>query len=126
MGVIFNLLSDSDVAGIVNINLVLGLLAFGFIVKHFIKKLNNEFIPVILIICSIIVNFLNVEERTSGNFANAFMNSILSAAVAIGLHQSGKGSIKSLREFAINLLSKGAADTDDTDNNEEDEEEIDL
>jgi hypothetical protein len=117
MDIIYSLIShsDIDVNSIVNIKLVFGLLAIGWIIKHvkYLAKLPNDFIPIILIIVSLIVNFLNADGTTPGDYANSFVSAILSASVAIGMHQQGKGVFKSLKSAASSAIDSLQVDADD-------------
>lgn len=116
MDIIYSLISNSDIDinSIVNIKLVFGLLAIGWIIKHvkYLAKLPNDFIPVILIIVSLIVNFLNPDGTAPGDYANAFVSGILSASVAIGMHQQGKGVFKSLKSTANSVIDDLQTDAD--------------
>jgi hypothetical protein len=101
MDFIFKLLnaSDIDITTMLNLNLIFGLLAIGFLIKHlkWFNKLPNDFIPVILLVVSLGVSVLNADGSTPGAYANAFISGLLSASVAIGLHQQGKGTVKSIK-----------------------------
>lgn len=71
----------------VNLVIVVVLMAIGFIIKHvkFLEKVENNLIPPILLVVSIVISFID----TGITLPSAF-SAIISAAIAIGLHQSGK------------------------------------
>jgi len=132
MDFLFDLLNnyDVDITGMIDIKVVILLMAIGFIFKHLtiFKKISNDYIPLILIVISLIINFLNIEEVTINGFTNAFVTSILSAAVAIGMHQQGKGFFKSLKDAtnsAFNTFKEELTNNDDEYEEETYEDEID-
>lgn len=71
----------------VNIAIVLGLMAVGFLIKHikFLEKVENDLIPPILLLLSIVAVVL-----TDGFTVQSIISAIVNAAVAVGLHQQGK------------------------------------
>ena len=71
----------------VNVAIVVTLMALGFAIKHFkfLEKFQNEFIPPFLLLVSVILTFID-----QGLSVESTMTAIVSAAVAIGLHQQGK------------------------------------
>lgn len=71
----------------VNITTALGLMAVGFLIKHvkFLEKLDNNLIPPILLTLSIIAVVL-----TDGFTVQSIISAVVTAAVAVGLHQQGK------------------------------------
>lgn len=73
----------------VNVPLVVALMAIGFIIKHFslFEKIENDLIPPVLLVFSIIVLLF---ENGGENFIATIIAAIVNAAVAIGLHQQGK------------------------------------
>lgn len=77
----------TEVFANVNIAIVIGLMAVGFIIKHFkfLEKINNELIPPILLILSMIFTFID-----NGISVSSTLVALVSAAVAIGLHEQGK------------------------------------
>lgn len=95
--------SDIDVSDMINLKVVIILLGIGFCVKHipYLEKISNEFIPVILIIFSLILTYFGL-----GLSIDSFANAILTASVAIGIHQQGKGFLKSISS----VLGKAAKD----------------
>ena len=71
----------------VNISVVVLLLAVGFIIKHVkkLEKISNDLIPPILLVISL------VYEVIMGGFSfEIVVTAVVTAAVAIGLHQEGK------------------------------------
>jgi len=76
-------------AAVSNINIitVVFLMAIGFIVKHvkYLDKVSNDIIPIILLLCSIAITLVQYGCSTE-----SIIGAIISAAVAIGLHQTGK------------------------------------
>lgn len=102
--------SDIDVASMINLKIVIILLGIGFCIKHipYLEKLSNEFIPIILMVFSLVLTFLNL-----GLSIDSFANGILTASVAIGIHQQGKGFLKSISTIL------GNAAEDDVEEEEE-------
>ena len=74
----------------INIGVVILCLAIGFILKHVITGINNNWIPVILlvlgIIFAVIFDFSNIKTNT----LNILITGIASGGIAIGIHQTGK------------------------------------
>lgn len=71
----------------VNMSVVVLLLAVGFIIKHVkkLEKISNDLIPPILVLLSLVVEFI-----TNGFSFKTVVAAVVTAAVAIGLHQEGK------------------------------------
>lgn len=93
------LLTSDTIASYIDFREILFLLAIGFIAKHFIKKLPNSIIPLLLMVLSIVYGILNIAEFNMVNIINAIVDSIINAAIAIGLHSSGKGLFKSVQAY---------------------------
>lgn len=78
-------------AGTINIPLIIVLMAIGAVCKHFIKKLDNDTIPVILLITGIIiVILLHIPFNAQKDILNILVEGIASSTVAVGLHSQGK------------------------------------
>ena len=77
----------SEALANVNLMVVVVLMAIGFIIKHvkFLEKVENDLIPPILLVLSLVISFIS----TGVNLPSAF-SAIISATIAIGLHQSGR------------------------------------
>lgn len=77
----------TQVMGNVNVSIVITLMALGFAIKHFkfLEKFQNDFIPPFLLLVSIVLTFID-----AGISVPSVMTAIISAAIAIGLHQEGK------------------------------------
>lgn len=75
----------------VDIPLVVALMALGFIIKHFslFEKIENNLIPPVLLVFSIIVLVCR-DGLTGATIIPTIISAIVNAAVAIGLHQQGK------------------------------------
>lgn len=76
----------------VNITIVLFCLVIGAVIKHFITKFDNTYIPLVLlvtgIICSVLLAIPTGEIKT--DMVNVIITGIASAAASIGIHQTGK------------------------------------
>ena len=106
----------NEVFANVNIGIVVALMALGFVIKHFkfLEKFSNEFIPPVLLLVSFVFTFID-----NGISTVSAITAIVTAAVAIGLHQSGKNIFMvSIVPNIVNLLS-GAATEDDITETEE-------
>lgn len=97
-----------DIVEYIDIRLAIALIALGFCIKHFsvFKKFSNEYIPAILMFTSIVISVVLLEDYSANTIMNAFVNSLLTAAISIGIHQQGKGFLRSLK-----AASKSAVDT---------------
>jgi hypothetical protein len=90
----------------VDVKLVALLIACGFIIKHFrpLEKIQNELIPVILLVISFIWSYFE-----TGLAAVTILTAVFSAAVAIGIHQQGRNYtfdtiVPALREVFAKVL----------------------
>ena len=96
----------------IDYKLVITLMALGFAIKHFkfLKNVSNEYIPVIILGASFIFTF-----GSNGISTVSASAAIVTAAVAIGLHQSGKNffTVTVFPKLA-NLLSVTEETTDNT------------
>lgn len=78
----------------INLSVVIILLAIGYVLKHIIKKLGNEYIPVILLLAGIILAVvIGLPYKTGQDIIPAIITGIASGTAAIGIHQSGKSFI---------------------------------
>ena len=83
----------------VSIPLVVVLLAIGYVIKHFASKINNDFIPPILLILGIIGALLIQIPDGFGSsqvVMTTLVTGIASGFTSIGLHQTGKTFITTL------------------------------
>lgn len=76
----------------VNITIVLFCLVIGAIIKHFVVKLDNTYIPLILLVSGIVFSIVLAiptgELKT--DTVNIIITGIASAVASIGIHQTGK------------------------------------
>lgn len=110
-----------DVANYVDFRLVVFLLCIGFLVKHFIIKFPNKLIPYLLIVISLAYMLITMDSVSTNSIMNAIIDAIISGAIAVGLHSSGKGIINI---FKTDNNSESTADIDEY-SEEEEEESVD-
>ena len=101
-------LSNVDIISYLDINLIIILLCIGYLVKHQWKKMDNKYIPYILLISALIYTII-----TSGFNVNSICNSIVSVAIAVGLHSSGNNILKSALKKNKDIISDIEESTDD-------------
>ena len=109
-----------DVANYVDFRLVVFLLCIGFLVKHFITKFPNKLIPYLIIVISLAYMLITMDSVSTNSIMNAIIDAIISGAIAVGLHSSGKGIINI---FKTDNNSESTVDTDIDEYSEEEEEE---
>ena len=109
-----------DVTNYVDFRLVVFLLCIGFFVKHFITKFPNKLIPYLLIVISLAYMLITMDSVSTNSIMNAIIDAIISGAIAVGLHSSGKGIINI---FKTDNNSENTEDTDIDEYSEEEEEE---
>ncbi len=123
-----SILAGVDVIQYIDIKLVLLLLAIGFLVKHFIPKISNKLIPYILFGISIIDKIIGYGDFSFKGISGSIVDAIICAAIAIGLHSSGKGII-----YLVNSTPTTTSDstsdesestTTDTDEKVDEDEEV--
>lgn len=116
----------NEILSNINILVVVTLMAVGFIIKHvkFLEKVDNSLIPVILLVLSFVFTFIDTGLSVPSIFI-----AILSAAVAIGLHQQGKNiftvTVIPWLKNLITVKKPSASDYEEEydEDTEEDEEE---
>ena len=75
----------------VDISIVIICLVIGAILKHLVTKFNNDWIPIVLIVCGIIISFgIAALKGFTDDPAHIVIVGIASAAAAVGIHQGGK------------------------------------
>lgn len=86
------------------------LLLEGFVIKHssLFKKVSNDAIPFILMVTSIIICIIGFQSLTLPVIAEA----IVGALIAIGVHQTGKITVKTFIPEFISKL-RGSLDVAD-------------
>ena len=99
----------------VNVTLVIALMALGFIVKHvkFLENVNNNIIPPLLLLFSIIA-----VVCMDGFTVPSIISGIVNAAVAVGLHQEGKNIfsvtvVPSISDFFAKLTKRTDIECED-------------
>ena len=111
----------------VDVRLVAMLLAIGFLVKHFkpLEKIQNELIPIILLVTSFVWSYFETGLSTV-----TALTAVFSAAVAIGIHQQGRNYLSStivptIKELIPSVLkSIFGGDNTDIEGAPVDEEEL--
>ena len=111
-----------DVSNYVDFRLVVFLLCIGFFVKHFITKFPNKLIPYLLIVISLAYMLITMDSVSTNSIMNAIIDAIISGAIAVGLHSSGKGIISI---FKTNNNSESTTDIDEYSDVDEDSEVVD-
>lgn len=76
----------------VNIAVIIILLGIGYMIKHLstFTKISNNLIPCILIVCGIILMFVQSATISRLNLLEIVTSGFINAAISIGIHQSGK------------------------------------
>lgn len=120
------IISQLHIIDYINVYLIMFLMAYGFIVKHIFNNIANKYIPYILIVIALIYEGISLKEYNSIAIMNAVVDGIISAAIAIGLHSSGKQIIKSIcqnKSFISTLTS--SLSEEDINEEETDDEDLD-
>lgn len=100
---------------IFNIILALALFVEGFIIKNskLFKNVNNNAIPVILIITSVVITVISLKDFG----VETILTGVCNALVSVGFHQTSKNASKA--DFVLNVISnfrtnigKGSVDED--------------
>ena len=89
------------------------------------NNIANKYIPYILIVIALIYEGISLKEYNSIAIMNAVVDGIISAAIAIGLHSSGKQIIKSIYQNK-SLISTLTNSLSEEDINEEETDDEDL
>lgn len=112
----------------INVPLVIVLLAIGAVCKHFLAKLDNGLIPIIMIITGVILAVLiNVPFKVQDEILNVLVEGIVSGAAAVGLHTQGRtiwalfGSKTDASGNIIELSDAGESSAESTDASSETE-----
>mgnify|MGYP002767567292 CR=1 FL=1 len=77
--------------GSINVSLIIVLLAIGAICKHAFTKLNNDTIPVIMLVTgAVLAIIINLPFNPQKELLNVLVQGFVSGAAAVGLHTQGK------------------------------------
>jgi hypothetical protein len=95
-----------------------------------VTKINNKKIPIILLVISMLYKVLVLpqDDYDLTGFLNAFIDGIIAAAIAIGLHSSGKTLLLAIcqdNSIVSALFNSSSSDDDDDEEDEETEDEVD-
>lgn len=114
------LLTEANIIDYIDMRLVILLLCIGFLLKHFIAKFPNKAIPYLLMLLAVAYEEAKIDTLNVSSIMNAIIDAIICAAVAIGLHSSGKGlfNISGVGSVIKNLLSKSSSDEEPTEESE--------
>lgn len=75
----------------VDISIVIICLVIGAVLKHLVTKFNNDWIPIALVVCGIIISFgIAALKGFTDDPVHIVIVGIASAAAAVGIHQGGK------------------------------------
>lgn len=75
----------------VDISIVIICLVIGAILKHLVTKFNNDWIPIALVVCGIVLSFgVAALKGFNDDPVHIVIVGIASAAAAVGIHQGGK------------------------------------
>lgn len=75
----------------VNIPLVIVLLAIGYILKHWVKPIVNDSIPLVLLITGIVFALIiNIPFKFQEEILVVLVKGIVSGAAAVGIHTQGR------------------------------------
>lgn len=119
------IISQLHILDYINVLLIMFLMAIGFIVKHMDSKIKNSRIPMILLIVSMIYEFVCIHDYNVNAIVNAITDGIISAAIAIGLHSSGKEIFKSiLKDKTLKSALVKSFTNEDTEDYDEDEDDL--
>ena len=81
----------------INISLVIVLVGIGWVLKHLVPKLDNQYIPVALMCIGIVlVIALNVPFNAQEELLSLLVQGIASGFVAVMVHKGGKSIIGDL------------------------------
>lgn len=121
------IISQLHILDYINVLLIMFLMAFGFIIKHMDTKIKNSYIPAILLVVAMIYEFVSLHSYDSTAILNAIVDGIISAAISIGLHSSGKEIFKSILSDKTlkSALVDSITDSSSNEEEEESEEEVD-
>lgn len=86
------LISQLHIMEYINIYLILFLLGIGFIIKHTkrLEDIPNDYIPIILYCISLVYEIASISSYEKVSIINSIIDGTIAAAIAIGLHTSGK------------------------------------
>ena len=82
----------TEIPSHVNMILILGLMALGYVIKHagFAEKYSNKLIPITLIVVAIIVTMITSDCSTANGVVLAAVNGLVNAAISVWIHETGK------------------------------------
>lgn len=93
-----------------NVPLIIVLLGVGAFLKHAIKKLNNDYIPCILGVLSVVlVIVMNIPFNPQEKLLSLLVEAIVAVAAALLVHAQGKTL---LTDFAARKNNTGPGDTE--------------
>ena len=108
--------------GSINISLIILLLAIGYVIKHF-TKINNDNIPVIMLIAGIVLALIINIPYSPSEIVTIIIQGIVSGAAAIGLHTNGKGLLEIFKAATLPSEDDMANSGTPPDNKEESDKE---
>lgn len=118
----------TGVTASINVPLLLVLMALGYFIKHWpiLDKIENNLIPIVLIVIGIAGSLLMGDTSTKAAITECIMSGIVNAAIAVMLHQQGKNIFEMVGHEEIQpVVDKVLAGNDDraSPNNEIGEDE---
>ena len=120
------IMNQITISDYVDIRLVIFLLALGFSIKHYMRKISNKYIPIILMVSAFVISLPISSDYTVAGVVNSFVTSVIASTIATGCHSSSKSIFKALFKSSSDIIYNAIDSIDDSMEDDEDDESLDL
>lgn len=107
--------------GYIVVSVVLGCNVIGYLIKHYIPKINKKYIPLIMLFCGILINVIITLSNGAPIDAIVIISGAVSGLASTGTYEAATGSL-GLHKVLGGIFAKKEENEDEEPETEESEE----
>ena len=108
--------------GYIVVSVVLGCNIIGYLIKHYIPKINKKYIPLIMLLCGIVINVIITLSNGAPIDAIVIISGAVSGLASTGTYEAATGSL-GLHKVLAGIFAKKEEEENEEPETEEPEEE---
>jgi hypothetical protein len=82
-----------ELQGYIVVSVVLGCNIIGYLIKHYIPKINKKYIPLIMLLCGIVINVIITLSNGAPIDAIVIISGAVSGLASTGTYEAATGSL---------------------------------
>ena len=112
-----------ELQGYIVVSVVLGCNIIGYLIKHYIPKINKKYIPLIMLLCGIVINVIITLSNGAPIDAIVIISGAVSGLASTGTYEAATGSLGLHKVLAGIFAKKEEEEENEEPETEESEEE---